>query len=401
MMKHNPSWLADILTLRYSPTAKTSLLTIHPDDIASGTGDFSQNIEKVLKANIYDFINKNNPRRISLALSGGVDSILTLILIRELFPDLKIQCLSFGFSPDDFDVRVASDIARRYNADFDSFILDNFYTNLPEQISIIGEPKMNYYWYYVVKKAKRYSDILVTGDGGDELFAGYTFRYRAYTAAFCPGFTWTDRVKLYLSCHNRDWVDDQDKMFGPAINFSWDLIYKHFRKFFDNKLSPLQQVCIADYNGKLAYDWMPSHKKIYTALGLSGFTPFLNDTLVRHSFTIPMNEKYDYKLNLGKIPLRKILETKNCFVDAGKKGFTPDLPSFWQKYGRGYVVQFLLDDSRVVTQGFISKKWVLRALEIVDTNRDIRYLNRLLHLVSFEIWYRLFVTDEMDASTTL
>lgn len=400
-MKINTPWLADILTLRYSPTTKTGVPSVSFGDTMFGSGSFAQNTEKILKDNISDFINKNNPQRISLALSGGVDSILTFILIRELFPDLKIQCISFGFSPDDFDVKVASDIARRYDADFNSFLLDNFFTNLPKQISILGEPKINYYWYDVVEKAKHYSDVLVTGDGGDELFAGYTFRYKAYTEAFNSSFTWTDRVKLYLNCHNRDWVADQNEMFGPAVNFSWNSIYRHFRRFFDNGLPPLQQVWLADYNGKLAYDWIPAHEKIHKTVGVTKFTPFLSKSLILYAFSIPVNKKYDYNSNLGKIPLRDILNTKGCSVDFGKKGFGPDLPSFWQEFGRGYVMQFLIKDSRVVSQGLISEKWVLHALDIVDKTSDIRYMNRLLHLISLEIWYRLFVTGEMSSSDTL
>ncbi|MBI1658497.1 MAG: asparagine synthase [Thaumarchaeota archaeon] len=397
----NEPWLVDILTLRYAPNSKITLPSIKISDITSSPQDVQKIVEKKIKANIVRFIDSRKPRRISLALSGGVDSMLALVLIRELFPDLKIQCISFGFTPEDPDILAASVAAQKYNADFESFLLDNFYSNLPKQISIVGEPKTNYYWYSVAEKAKQYSDILVTGDGGDELFAGYTFRYKAYLEAFRPECTWLDRVKLYLNCHNRDWVDDQDEMFGPAINFSWNSIYENLRQFFDNSLQPLQQVCIADYHGKLARDWVPAHEKIYSALGMSGFSPFLNNDLIRHSFTIPMTEKYSSMLNVGKITLRKILHDKNCSVDVGKRGFTPNLMMFWNNHGKGFVTQFLLDDSRVITGGLISKKWVQRALETVDKRHDIRYMNKLLHIVGFEVWYRLFVSKDMSPSTTL
>ena len=397
----NEPWLVNILTLRYAPNTKITLPSIKTNDITSNSQGAAKIIEKKIKANIVEFINSRKPRRISLALSGGVDSMLALVLIRELFPDLKIQCISFGFTPEDPDIRAASVAAQRYNADFESFLLDNFYSNLPKQISIVGEPKTNYYWYSVAEKAKQYSDILITGDGGDELFAGYTFRYKAYLEAFRPEYTWLDRVKLYLSCHNRDWVDDQDKMFGPTVNFSWNSIYKNLQQFFDNSLQPLQQVCIADYHGKLARDWVPAHEKIYSSLGMSGFSPFLSDDLIRYSFTIPMAEKYNHILNVGKITLRKILSNKNCSVDAGKRGFTPNLVMFWNNHGRRFVTQFLLNDSRVIASGLISKKWIRHALEIVDGSHDIRYMNRLLHIVGFEVWYRLFVSKDMSASTIL
>ena len=34
-------------------------------------------------------------------------------------------------------------------------------------------------------------------------------------------------------------------------------------------------------------------------------------------------------------------------------------------------------------------------------NPDVRYVNKFLGLLAFEIWYRLFVTKEMKATTTL
>lgn len=400
-MNYDKQWLTNTLTLRYDPNIKTTLPPITWSDVTSDARNTQKTVEEKLKLSITEYISTRKPRRVSLALSGGVDSILTLILLRDLFPELKIQCISFGFSPDDLDVTVASEFARKYNADFEKFFFDNFFSDLPRQIWVVGEPKINYYWYTVAKKAKQYSNILITGDGGDELFSGYVFRYKKYLDMLKPKSTWQERVVLYLNCHNRDWVEDQDKMFGPAACFSWNSIYKSLRSFFDNTLSPLQQVCLADYHGKLARDWVPAHAKIYSSLHMSGFSPFLDSNLMRYAFTIPMNKKYDYKSNTGKRILRKILNEKNCVVDTSKRGFTPDLTLFWNNYGKKFVTQFLANKSQVTENGFINNKWIRHALKIVDKNNDARYINKLLHVGGFEVWYRLFVSKDMDASVTL
>lgn len=393
--------IKNIMTLRYDPRAPSDELPqIRPCDVSDGASDVRHNVEKRIKSNISDFISKNKPRRISLALSGGTDSILSLLLTREEFPELKIQCVSFGFSRDDEDVTTAAEMARRYDADFEACFLDNWLSTLPKQISIVGEPKTNYYWHAVAKKAREYSDVLVTGDGGDELFAGYTFRYKKYLESARQDDGWKCRAKSYLNCHNRDWVDDQDEMFGPAINFSWGPIYGLLRRFFDNRLDPLQQVFLADYHGKLLCDWLPSHARIYSHLGLKSLTPFLSRDLVRYAFTIPLRQKYDCTSNVGKTILREILASRGCDLKPGKKGFTPNYDVFWRVHGRNFVTSMLSEKSRVIDCGLISGRWVGRALSKVDADGDIRYMTRLLHVASLEVWYRLFISGDMDPSHT-
>ena len=58
--------------------------------------------------------------------------------------------------------------------------LKNYLSELPKAISIIKLPFWDLHWYYVVKKAKTLSKTLISGDGGDELFTGYTFRYKKF-----------------------------------------------------------------------------------------------------------------------------------------------------------------------------------------------------------------------------
>ena len=62
--------------------------------------------------------------------------------------------------------------------------------------------------------------------------------------------SWKEKTELYLSCHERDWVPNQSELFGPKINFSWEKIYPIFKNYFDNDLSPLDQVFLSDFNGK-------------------------------------------------------------------------------------------------------------------------------------------------------
>lgn len=397
----NPEQIRNILTLRYHPSNSKLLPELSWKKlIQKNDNQYVEKVETELKKNISNFVEQKNPQKIVVALSGGVDSILSLIILKELYPDLEIIVISFGFDENDYDVTKSSEIASKYDINFQSVIFDNFMKNLPKQISIVGEPKINYYWYFVAEKAKEIGDVLMTGDGGDELFGGYVFRYSKFLTLVNSSSSWEEKAKAYLECHNRDWVPDQQEMFGEKMEFSWKKIYQLFRPYFDNQLDSLDQVLLADYNGKLMFDWMPAYTKLYDHFSLTAFSPMLSESIIKLAFQIPILQKYDIQNNIGKLILRKILENKNINLSTKKTGFSPNFISFWTNYGKE-ISQSFLTDARVVRDGWINQSWIQNAFSKIEESQDIRYLARILHLTSFEVWYRLFITHEISESEKL
>ena len=397
----NSEEIRNILTLRYHPTNSKLLPEIlWKDCVQKNTSDLVRRTELELKSNISKFMEKTKPNKIVIALSGGVDSVTVLTLFKELYPDFKVIGISFGFDENEYDVNKSAELASKFDIDFQSVIFDNFLNNLPQQISIVQEPKINYYWYFVAKKAKENGNALLTGDGGDELFGGYVFRYSKFLNLINPTSTWLEKSKAYIECHNRDWIPDQENMFGKKAEFSWEKIYPLFQPFFDNKLDELDQVLLADYNGKLMFDWMPAYKKIYDHFKIIGFSPMLEESIIRFAFQIPISQKYDKNNNVGKLILRKILTDKKIQLPINKKGFSPNLFLFWENYGKEIVQNYLLE-GRIIRDGWINDVWIKNALNKVADSQDIRYINKILHLVSFEIWYRLFITHEITETDKL
>ena len=397
----NPSSIVNILTLRYDPS-------INPNLPKKTWKDFEPIDEPVnptsIESSICDEIEKKlnytNEQEISIALSGGVDSALMLSLLRKTKPDVKINAVSIKFANSIDETPAASRIAEKYNADHHIIDLENYLSELPKAISIIKLPFWDLHWYYVVKKSQTLSKTLISGDGGDELFAGYTFRYKKFLSLTSENSNTNEKVKAYLECHERDRVPDQENIFNQKSQFSWDSIYSVLSPFFDNNLSRLDQVYLADYNGKLLYNFNPINSRITDHFKINQLAPLLNNELLATAPHMPTKYKYDVDNEIGKLPLRAILEKNNIasLVTKEKLGFNVNTINLWKLHGHDLCKEFL-GDSRVVKDGWINNDWIQKHIDNPDLG--VKYVNKFLGILAFEIWYRLFITKEMSSNTTL
>ncbi|MGB8572902.1 MAG: asparagine synthase-related protein, partial [Nitrososphaeraceae archaeon] len=334
------------------------------------------------------------------ALSTGIDSNLMLSLIRDEYPKLDIKCVSVSFD-ETSEAMNAKKIAESSDTDFYNVTVDNPLKDLPFLISIIKEPRWNLYQYYFIEKSKKYSNILFTGDGGDELFGGYTFRYTKFLKLFNEGDDWKQRVKHYLECHERDWVPDQEKIFGENIKFDWSSIYRILKVYFDNDLNPLDQVFLADYSGKLIYDFVPTNDKFFNYFGVTGLSPILDDKIIDMSFRIPTSIKFSRESNMGKIPLREILSRLDIKNIADTKiGFGMDLKKLWITNAKEIVVS-TLSSASIFRDKIISRDFYDRSIKRIEETCDLRYISKMLQLLSLEIWYKMYITFEVSSKYSL
>lgn len=114
-------------------------------------------------------------------LSGGVDSSITVATMAQICND-PVQTFSIGFSDKAFDeTRYAAEIAERFGTKHRQFEAKAADLEIIKRaIGVMGEPFADQSLiptYLVSHHTRQYVTVALSGDGGDELFAGYK-RYR-------------------------------------------------------------------------------------------------------------------------------------------------------------------------------------------------------------------------------
>ena len=367
--------------------------------------------EKRIDDNLEEFVEKSirekisheigtNTGKIGISLSSGIDSTLILALLREEYPSNEIESVSVKFRESTDETDASKKISEKFQTNHHILEIDNFLEELPKAISIVKQPFWDLHWYYLVKKMKNFTNVFLSGDGGDELFGGYTFRYQKFLKLTNENSTSNEKIIAYLNCHERDWVPDQESIFDRENQFNWNDIYKILEPYFDNTLPRLTQVFLADYNGKLIHNMQPLYKSIHDYFSIRNITPIQNEELIQFSCILRNDQKYDFKSNRGKIILVNLLEKYNLkhLTSIQKQGFSVNTSNLWNQYGKEIFLHYF-DKSRLVEDKIINSDWIDK--HISKNDLDTRYINKFLGILALEIWYRLLVTKEMNENEKL
>jgi asparagine synthase (glutamine-hydrolysing) len=110
-------------------------------------------------------------------LSGGLDSSLVVAMMQESSA-APVKTFTIGFGEAAYDEsRYARIVAQHFGTDHHEFqIRPDFLSILPELVRHVGEPFADSSilpTYYVCRETRREVTVALSGDGGDELFAGY------------------------------------------------------------------------------------------------------------------------------------------------------------------------------------------------------------------------------------
>jgi asparagine synthase (glutamine-hydrolysing) len=253
-----------------------------------------------------------------LFLSGGIDSSVLLAGMARL-NERPVRAYTIGFpGAGVHDEREhARAVARAFNAEHIdvSFTAGDFWRILPAVAAALDDPIADYAaapTFRLAEVAKRDVKVVLSGEGGDEMFAGYG-RYRDRLRPFWRGGPKQMRARHLLAGlgvlreEPRDWRAGLAAAEAETCGGEWDA---------------LQRAQAADCADWLAHDLLTKLDRCLMAHGVEGRTPFLDPMIVAAAFRLPARLKV--RRGFGKWLLRRWLDERAPVADAfaRKRGFT-------------------------------------------------------------------------------
>ena len=249
-----------------------------------------------------------------LFLSGGIDSSAIATLMARL-NERPVTAFTCGFdAPGARDERAhAEAVAKALNLDWreTTFGEEDFWRVMPEVAWALDDPTTDYATlptWKLAEAAKGTLTVVLSGEGGDELFGGYG-RYRR---ALRPRWLGGRPAEPQFDAH---FLRDG----GKAALDTWRDAARHAAQPW---MSPLQRAQAADIATWLPNDLLLKLDRCLMAHGLEGRTPFLDREVAAFAFNL--SDRFKVRGRYGKYILRKWLERHLPAADpwAKKKGFT-------------------------------------------------------------------------------
>lgn len=265
----------------------------------------------------------------AMFLSGGVDSASLLGMMHRL-NERPVTAYTAAFETGSVhdERELARDVAKACNANHVEVMFSekDFWTLLPEVAACMDDPAADYAilpTYKLAKEAAHDFKVVLSGEGGDELFGGYG-RYRSIMRPMLLG------GRVMRSKGTFDKID----VLRPGVLDGWrDGIAASESRENRGKRSRLSVAQAVDCSDWLPNDLLLKLDRMLMAHGLEGRTPFLDPVVAEFAYQLP--DRLKVSKGIGKFLLRKWLERCLPMAEpfAKKRGFTVPV-SEWMA-GRG------------------------------------------------------------------
>ncbi|RJQ14851.1 asparagine synthase (glutamine-hydrolyzing) [Candidatus Parcubacteria bacterium] len=371
-------------------------------------------------------------------LSGGVDSSAVVAMMAQN-SSKPVETFSVGFDEKDFsELAYASIVAKRFSTNHHEFIIKpDVFKILPKLVWYLDEPFADASiipTYYVAQATRSHVTAALTGDGGDELFAGYEW-YKALKLArlyvampkilrgflsalssFIPNIDeressirYLHKLKRFFETQAKTNKSPLDIFMSMTGGFTEEILHsfiydKNFSKSIKNiSARNLRQEKIDEYDGDDPLE----------ALSFEQFSSLLPDMFFtkvdRCTMSVSLESRaplVDYKFVefIAKLPFSYKLrgfKTKYIFKEA-MRGILPEEILFRPKKGfaiplhrwikedplKKEITRVLLDEG-FIKLGYFNKSAVSNlVLEHMDGKKN--NFEKIWRLYVFALWYKQF-----------
>jgi asparagine synthase (glutamine-hydrolysing) len=419
------------------PALRERFYQVGPDyfapDESRSEGEWVEAIRSTLETAIRQCM--LGDKEVGIYLSGGIDSMSVLALLKRIIPDLSIQTFSAGFA----DVLTGEPIGE---ADFAGKMARHFGTVhhevivTPEEIvagvGTFDLPPSSVIDTVVRRLAETAAaagvNVALSGEGSDEMFFGYD-HYMAAVGYLNPEFSWLSE-RFYLRGEyakaldpasagltdlflgggaNIDWDNGRGKVFGPGAEGTRpvrDYIRELASETALNGQGPAgldRQLIYIDYAQKVPENLLRRAEGPSMGRGVEMRFPFLWDDLVRLMYRMPMAQRIGdgttkymlRKVMAGVLPEEALNRPKSPFgLPASRrehfKGSGLDFrrPAFKNLFNKHFArVEAAIMDGAYTREQLFNSDFVSRMVEAQRDCEGCSFNNFLWKLWNFAEWY--------------
>lgn len=371
-------------------------------------------------------------------LSGGMDSSSVVALMSRVM-DRPVKTFSISFEESSYnEAHYAETIARHFNTEHHEFRIKPDALDLTEKlITQLDEPFGDFSifpTYLVSKMARDYVTVALSGDGGDELFAGYDTYIANKVAQIYGGLPkfiregiinpilngipptekkkglinrakrFVEGLRLPEDLEHTRWMiflqqAEKERLYSEGVQDSltgegsYDFIRKHFEKA--RTCDEVNRQLYVDIKTYLVDDILVKVDRMSMAVSLEARVPFLDHRFVELTATMPsrLKLKGTKTKSILKKAMKDILPAE--ILDRGKEGFSIPIKN-WLRTDLKTLMLDVLHPERIKREGFFDPAYV-QQLADEHLNGTENHSHRLWAMMVFGIWQDLYLRSEQGS----
>ncbi len=366
---------------------------------------------------------------LGMFLSGGIDSSAIAAMMSTMV-DEPIKTFSVGFAEREAnEFEFARIVAKKYKTDHHEITItpEQFFEAIPKMIWHEDEPigfDSSIPLYFVSKLAQQHVKVVLTGEGSDEIMAGYGRyakalqllnygeKYESLTPSFLRSVIKTGatavggrltRTFLTRESDIENLFFDNFSIFGKAMQtklFSSDTKariaeqnpYQYQNEWLKNTDAKevLDKLLYVDSKTYL-HELLMKQDQMSMAASIESRVPFLDHKLVEFTAQMPVNMKL--RGNTTKFLLKESMKgiLPDEILYRPKMGFPVPTARWLRNEFKGYVDDYVLSE-RTLARGIFDAKFVKEL--VAQHNQGADHSNRIFRLINFEMWIRIFIENE-------